>query len=146
MMGLASTYLHLGRRDEALPLYRELLRAQLAVAEQSNATPGTLNDAAMTLLTHELEELRDPERALGYAERACAAQEEAGSAGSWRLLDTLALAQHRTGDTAAAVRTQRRALELMPEGEDPEAAVRLAEYEAALEATAGAQPGGDGGG
>jgi hypothetical protein len=49
------------------------------------------------------------------------------------VVDTLALAQHRTGDTAAAVETQRRALSLMPEGADPGIATRLAEYEAALE-------------
>jgi hypothetical protein len=47
-------------------------------------------------------------------------------------LDSLAAAQHQTGDTSAALDTQRRALELMPEGADPEMAERLSEYEAAL--------------
>jgi hypothetical protein len=38
----------------------------------------------------------------------------------------------RTGDTAAAVETQRRVLSLMPEAADTGVATRLAEYEAAL--------------
>ncbi|MHC5003328.1 MAG: hypothetical protein ACYTJ0_09405, partial [Planctomycetota bacterium] len=49
-------------------------------------------------------------------------------------LDTLALAQHRTGATAAAVETLRRSIALGPEGEDrSDRAERLAEYEAALD-------------
>jgi hypothetical protein len=47
-------------------------------------------------------------------------------------LDTLALAQHMTGDTAAAIETQERAISLMPEDADPEMATRLANYEAEL--------------
>jgi tetratricopeptide (TPR) repeat protein len=132
--GLAVAYEGLGRRDDALPLYRELLDLQLAAAEGQNARADTINDAAWVLLTHDFEELRDPALALRLAGRACHMEEESSGANLWGHLDTLALAQHRTGDTAAALDTQRRALELMPEGADPEMAERLATYEAALAA------------
>ncbi len=128
MNGLASAYMKLGRREEAVPLYRELLELRTAAADQSDADPSTLNDAAWTLLTSEIEELRDPPRALKYAERACAG----GNSSIPNYLDTLALAQFRTGNTAKAIETQRRALSLIPAGADPEMAAHLAEYETAL--------------
>ncbi len=133
MNGLATAYDHLDRHDDALPLWRELLELQTAGAGSPDADAMTFNGAAWTLLKHGIEELRDPERALAYAERACAMEEAAGGA-IWQYLDTLALAQHLTGDTAAAVETQQRAISLMPSPDaDPEMAERLAEYEAALE-------------
>ena len=46
-------------------------------------------------------------------------------------------AWQRTGHTAAALETQKRAIALMPEGADPGLADRLAEYEAALAAGGG---------
>jgi eukaryotic-like serine/threonine-protein kinase len=133
LQGLANTYLALGRPEDALPLQRERLELQVASAEDEGASAAALNDAAWTLLTFENESLRDPERALSLAERACALEERAGSDTLWTSLDTLALAQHLTGDTAAAIATQQRAFELMPEGADPGMAGRLAEYEAAAE-------------
>ena len=54
--------------------------------------------------------------------------------GRWNYLDTLALAQHMTGDTAKAIETQRRALGLIPPEyyqQRKEMEDRLAEYEAA---------------
>ena len=72
---------------------------------------------------------------MGYATRACVLEEAAGGENLCASLDTLALAQHMTGDTAAAAATQQRALDLMPDGADPEMADRLAEYEAALTQT-----------
>ncbi len=128
MNGLAAAYMKLGRRAEAIPLYRELLQLRIAAADQPNADPSALNDAAWTLLTSEIEELRDPQRALAYAERACAG----GNANIPNYLDTLALAHFRTGDTAKAIETQRRALSLIPAGSDPEMAAHLAQYEMAL--------------
>ena len=135
MNGLAKAYMALGRRDEAIALYRELLELSLDLAEAADADASTLNSAAWTLLTHEIDELRDPARALGLAERACTMEEGSGGGSLWSYLDTLALAQHRTGDSATAATTQRRALSLMS-AEQPERAEceqRLAEYEAALE-------------
>ncbi len=82
---------------------------------------------------------------LPLAERACALAEEHGTYGRWNYLDTLALAQHRTGDTAKAIETQRRALGLIPpKYHQPrkEMQERLAEYDAALaaQATSGGLP------
>ncbi len=145
MRGLAAAYDGLGRRDDASPLYRELLDVQLAAAEEQNANADTINEAAWVLLTHEYEEMRDSARALRLAERACRVEEEEGGAELWAYLDTLALAQHRTGDTAAAVKTQRRAIELMPEDQaDPEMAGRLAQYEAVLSTRGESVNAGDG--
>jgi tetratricopeptide (TPR) repeat protein len=133
MNGLATAYEALGRRDVALPLRRERLVLQTAVAEAPDADAQTLNNAAWTLLTHEIEELHEPARALAYAQRACAFEEGASGESLWLYLDTLALAQHMTGDTAAAIETQKRAISLMPDANaDPEMTKRLAEYEAAL--------------
>jgi len=47
-------------------------------------------------------------------------------------LDTLAPAQHKTGDTAAAIKTQKRAIQMAGENADSEMRSRLAEYQAAL--------------
>jgi tetratricopeptide (TPR) repeat protein len=132
MKALATAYMELGRAEDALPLQRELLGLQVAPADAVDANAEVLNEAAWTLLTMENESLRDPERALGFAKRACALEEEEGGESSWTYLDTLALAQHDTGDTAAAIETQTRAIALMPEGADPTVAERLAEYEATL--------------
>jgi tetratricopeptide (TPR) repeat protein/tRNA A-37 threonylcarbamoyl transferase component Bud32 len=132
--GLAQAYDGSNRGDDALALWRELQDFQLAQVEDADASAQMLNNAAWDLLTHEFEELWDPARALLLAERACRMEKEAGGAELWGYLDTLAMAQHLTGDTAAAVNTQRRAIELMPEDADPEMAERLAMYEAALAA------------
>jgi len=136
MWALADAYMHLGRRDEALTLHRELLGFQTAAAEAPAADADSLNSAAWALLTYEIEELRDPELALAYAGRACKAEEAAGGAKLWMCLDTLALAQHMTGDTAAAVENERRAISLLP-SDAPEDARRaltanLQTFEAAL--------------
>ncbi|MFG0285642.1 MAG: tetratricopeptide repeat protein, partial [Phycisphaerales bacterium JB039] len=130
---LAEAYDELGRHDDALPLWRELLGVETTVAESRDASAATLDKIASYLLEHRAEELRDPHRALGYAERACAMEEAAKGAELWTYLDTLALAQRATGDIAAAIETQRRAIALMPTPDaDPEMPGRLAEYEAAL--------------
>jgi tetratricopeptide (TPR) repeat protein len=130
--GLARTYDALGRSDDALPLHREYVELLRAAADAPDAAPHVLNKCANALLTHEVESLRDPSRALKLAQAACTTAEATGNENLWMYLDILALAQHRTGDTAAAVETQRRAVEIMPNDADPEMAERLAEYEAAL--------------
>ena len=50
-------------------------------------------------------------------QRACAISESEGNESLYIYLDTLtlALAQHMTGDTASAIETQRRAIEMLPE-------------------------------
>ena len=92
-------------------------------------------------MTCEPADLRDPETALRLARDACAMTDNANPI----YLDTLALAQHLTGDTPAAVETEKKALSLLPPDApgrgDYEAA--FARFEAALKkARAAEQPGG----
>ena len=127
MEGLVTAYQGLGRTEDAIALQRELIALRIAAAEAKDASARVLDAAAETLLEAVAESLRDPERALGFAKRACALEKD-----DWKLLGSLARAQHQTGDTKAAIETQQRAIALMPEGADPEMAERLAEYETAL--------------
>jgi hypothetical protein len=115
--GLDAAFRKLARRDEtALAVYRETLEIRLSTAEQPNADADALNKAAWELLTHDVEELRDASRALGLAERACARAQAEGGKIACFCLDTLALAQHRTGDPASAIATERLALSQLAEG------------------------------
>ena len=129
LMGLAQAYDGLDRGDDALPLWRERQEFQLAQVENPDAAALVLNDTAWDLLTNEHAELRNATRALPLARRAV------GKSGGVdpNFLDTLALAQHLTGDTPAAIETEKKALSLLPPGAprgDYEAA--LARFEAAL--------------
>ena len=74
--------------------------------------------------------MKDPKRALEYAHRAMAMAEEAGEGDLAENIEIIALALFQTGDTAAAIETQRRVVELLPEDEG--LAETLARYEAAL--------------
>jgi cytochrome c-type biogenesis protein CcmH/NrfG len=93
-------------------------------------------------LTCEPADLRDPEAALRLAGDACARTDNANPG----YLDTLALAQHLTGDTSSAIETEKKALSLLPPDapgrSDYEAA--LAKFEAALqEPDTAEEPGGE---
>ena len=73
--------------------------------------------------------------ALGYAERLCEKAESLGVTFQlWDYQNVLALAQHQTGDTAAAIESQRRSISaLAPHApERSQFEKRLAEYESAL--------------
>jgi len=87
----------------------ELLRT---VAERPGAGAYEWNDYANALLKSEIASLRQPAKALDLALRATRATKESNA----MFLDTLAWAYFRTGDTAAAIRTQRKALALVPAG------------------------------
>jgi tetratricopeptide (TPR) repeat protein len=91
-----------------------------------------LNAYAWTLLTCKPVRFRDPEKALVLAKKAVA-----GSDGKHAgILDTLALAYFRTGDTAEAIETQRKAVALLPPGESVSRVAlenRLAEFEESAE-------------
>ena len=87
----------------------ELIRA---VAERPGAGPYEWNVYADILLKSEIERLREPAKALDLALRASRATQETNPT----FLDTLAWAYFRTGNTAAAVRTERKALSLVPAG------------------------------
>jgi len=123
--------MELGRPEEALPLHRELLPYLVARATGADAKAEELSLAASILLTIEDESLRDPERALGFAERSCALLEESHPGPLWSYLPVLVEAQYETGDTEAAIENLRRSLSLMPEGADSNVAERLADFEAA---------------
>ncbi|MCB9886706.1 MAG: serine/threonine protein kinase [Planctomycetes bacterium] len=114
--GLEAAYRGMGK-PELGP--RKVMQFAIALAEDPRASAMAVNAAAWQLLTGPVEELRDAKRALVLAQRACQLAEKEGSKELWNMLDTLALAQHRNGDTAAAVVTQRRAVAVMPEGGDP---------------------------
>ncbi|MFT4841243.1 MAG: serine/threonine protein kinase [Planctomycetota bacterium] len=133
---LAMFYLEQGRSEEATAFYRELFAIQLPKAELATADLATLSNAAWMLLACEIEALRDPPRALQFAERACAAATSAESPDLWDHLYTLSGAQHAVGQTTAAIQSGKRAISLLPETTDKETLAELqasvAEYEAAL--------------
>ena len=127
MNGLAKVLERQGRTDEALALRRELFEIQVTRARLPGASVRVLNSAAGQLLTIIPIEMRDPPLALEFILRA---NEQTGYKKSG-YLDTLALAYHRTGDTAKAIEMQEKALAFLPPGEsqsrkDMEA--RLEEY------------------
>ncbi len=142
---LAEAYEGLGRTEDALALRRELVDLTVAAAKRPSAPAEYKNKTAWLLLTHPIEELQDPMTARALAEEACSREEAADAPNFLALsqyLDTLALAQHRTGDTAAALATQRRALELappdLPDDVLNEMQEHLRTFEAALEEAGGA--------
>jgi serine/threonine protein kinase/tetratricopeptide (TPR) repeat protein len=90
----------------------EAIELMRAVAERPGAGAYEWNDYANTLLKSEIESLRQPARALELALRANRATQESNAL----FLDTLAWAYFRTGDATAAVRAERQALSLVPEG------------------------------
>ena len=95
------------------------------------------NHPASMLLKAEYEELRDAQRARALARRACDLEEKNDGENLWNYLDTLALAQHRTGDSETAIETQKRAISLIPEDADASVRTRLEEqlrtYQAAAD-------------
>ncbi|UCD75646.1 MAG: serine/threonine protein kinase, partial [Phycisphaerales bacterium] len=128
--GLATVYELQGRKQQALPLRRELLEDVLAAAREPGADARAKNEGASVLLTTEHAELFDPVTALGLAIEANDMTDHREP----MFLDTLALAYHLTGDTAAAIETEKKALSLAPANapDRAEYEARLAEFEAAL--------------
>nr|WP_261360740.1 tetratricopeptide repeat protein [Aeoliella straminimaris] len=131
---IAETYENLELHDMARQRYAEALDLQVG-RFYDDGNPATLNHLAWQLLTHQYRELRDPKRALPLAQRACNKARQQPSDELCDYLDTLALAQYETGNTVAAVDTQREAIELLPStrvADRVKYVERLAEYEAAL--------------
>ena len=98
----------------------------IAKAAEQNL-PQAQNDYAWLLSTSHLEDLRDGELALTYAEKAVAQVESAA------YLDTLAAAYAELGRFSDAIRIQERALALVSEASSEEAAA-LADHLAAYRA------------
>jgi len=81
--------------------------------ESLAATPQDLNEYAWLLLTSEPPDLRDPRTALQVAQEAV----ERSGGEDPAILDTLALAWHRSGDSARAVEIQGRAIAALSPGD-----------------------------
>ncbi len=127
LSSLATLHNRHGDSDKARPFVAELLAARKALAETSSEA-GPKNAYAWLALTSEPADLRDPESALAFALEA----NELGGFENPGHLDTLALAYHRTGDTTTAIRTLRKAIALLPEGDSElrsELERRLGEFE-----------------
>jgi len=92
--------------------------------EEFSSDPYTLNHAAWFLSTCHVDELRDGERAVKYAEQVC----EQTNYSSFAYLDTLAAAYAENGQFAVAVNTQQLAIQLGPEEYRQEFFDRLSNY------------------
>lgn len=128
---LSILYSMQGRTAEFLSLEAEKLEAGRIIAERGDATPEQANNYAWQLMTIEQVELRNPRKALEFAQHACAEEEANGGSNLWNYLDTLALAYHLNGDTAAAIETEKKALDLLSPDRPERAGLlqQLAEYE-----------------
>ena len=117
--------------ERAGPYVQTNLEAARRAAEAPGASANDKNVCAWNLLTCEPADLRDPETALRLAREASTMTNHSNPP----ILDTLALAQHLTGDTTAAIRTEKKALSLLtvdnPGRSNYEAAI--ARFEAAVE-------------
>ena len=134
MANLADLYKKTGQMDKARPVVRELLAFRRNAAERPDAGSAEKNAYAWLLLSCEPANLRDPRAAL---ELALDANEMTGF-DEPALLDTLALAYHRTGNAAKAIDTQKKAISLVSEPESRrriEFEDRLREFEKAIEGT-----------
>jgi hypothetical protein len=99
-----------------------------ALSPDDRSRAAKLNSAAWELLTVTPETLRDPAVALEFAIKA----NDVSRYEVPNQLDTLALAYHRTGETAKAIELQTKAISLLPaDASRSEYEDRLREYEAA---------------
>jgi serine/threonine protein kinase/tetratricopeptide (TPR) repeat protein len=105
--------LMVGEVSEAAEVGKQALVYKSREAEKPGASASSLNSFAWALLTMDPPELRDPAKALPFAERAVKLTE-----GTDRYsLDTLALALHLTGRNDEAIVAQRKAISLVPGGD-----------------------------
>jgi tetratricopeptide (TPR) repeat protein/tRNA A-37 threonylcarbamoyl transferase component Bud32 len=112
LRNLATAYDMIGRRADALALYRTLLEHVPDDAGDERAGPFDLFMAAW-VLTREHPEVNDPARAVDLARRSVD-EAPAESRSLHMYLDTLALALHQAGATAGAAATERRAIASIP--------------------------------
>jgi hypothetical protein len=102
------TCLRSGQSKEASTSTRRGLGLLKAQAERATAGPTDMNEYALWLLTCVPETERRPSEALRFARRAVDSQANPV------YLDTLALAYFHTGVTAEAIKTEERALAMLP--------------------------------
>ena len=116
-------YLAHDRLDEARAVVSEQAGCH-EIGGRVSDNPAVKNAFAWEALTCEPADLQDPEAALVFALAAV-------ELGEWQdpdVMDTLALAYHRTGDNAKAVEVESKALDLI----DEEDTARRAPFEEAL--------------
>ncbi|MHC5108904.1 MAG: tetratricopeptide repeat protein [Planctomycetota bacterium] len=114
MRALAGAYLKVERDDEALTLCRELLEQLPARADDTTASSTALFTVAW-VLTRDIEELRNPEKAADFSQHAVNIAKKRKKRLVHQYLDMLALAQYQAGKTAEAIETQKRAIARIPE-------------------------------
>ena len=110
-----------GNEQLARHTRQKLLATLQWVVAAPEAEAPHFNHYAWTLLTCEIEDLRDPKAALPLAKRAV----ELTHGQDFASLDTLALALFLTGDVARAVATSEKALGLLPPPSPDDATKRL---------------------
>ena len=102
---LANTYTKLGRDDDALPLHRDFLEFEVRQIERAGdaAPAGQMARQGWHYLRYPIEELRDPQRAVEFATRACEAAERQEDRARFEYLDLLSQAKFELGDVEGAV-------------------------------------------
>ncbi len=130
MRDLGEAYEKVSRHEDALTLYRELLANLPTEPHDADARPIALFTVGW-VLTRDVERLRDPDRAVEFAQRAVDIVQARNGRGNHQYLDTLALALYQAGDIAGAVETQTLALSLIS---DRTAETVHADYQASLHA------------
>ncbi|HKQ50414.1 MAG TPA: tetratricopeptide repeat protein [Phycisphaerae bacterium] len=124
---LINLYVKQKRFEDARPLVVEQIQYQRAAADQPGASAWDLNIYAWTLLTVEPTDLRDSVAGLGYARRAVEAN---GGKNGW-IMNTLGVAQYRAGRFGEALKTEEKAIALLPPGDSrvrQELEVNLAKF------------------
>jgi len=106
----AGVWLQLSHLYEVSGRGADALRSLEMGVEANPDDAGLLNQVAWLLATAEDPALRDPAKALGYAQRAVAASGGADA----NILDTLAEAHFANGEFAEAIEVEERALAIAP--------------------------------
>jgi tetratricopeptide (TPR) repeat protein len=117
-----AAYMNMGRVHTLRGDHLRAMQANLAGLEQSPDDQQLLNNLAWLWSTAPSPEIRDPQRALEFALRACALGIDSTNQ------DTLAAAYAVNGDFAKAVETQEKAIELAPDYEKEDFRSRLDLY------------------
>ncbi len=106
---LAQIYGRQGRDEDARAMRGELLAQRIIMAKALGADAETKHIVALELLTGENASSRDPRVALALAIEANTMAEQKNP----HFLDTLALAQHHSGNTTLAIELEQRAIALL---------------------------------
>jgi tetratricopeptide (TPR) repeat protein len=109
----ANLWMRLGQAYEQTGRGEDALHSLEKGSEADPGNAGILNQMGWLYATAEPATLRDPAKALAYAQRAV----EASGGGDANILDTLAEAYYANRQFDKAIETEERALEIAPEQE-----------------------------